>query len=162
MLRHASRFTGLYKEDLIKTGLSKLITYPELNDAGTLSHILRFFEQEPILRQIMKKTYTEKKLCSWIGKELGNYESEVSQCSVITIPYYINQAPAGAIGLLGPLRLDYHKIFTLLDLFSKSLSDSLTKSAVKFKISFQPPYGDKEDITNIDISSSLLLENKST
>lgn len=162
MLRHAAHFTGFYKEDLIKTGLCKLITYPELDNATTLSNILRFFEQEPILRQIMKKTYEEKKLSSWIGKELSDFCNEISECSIISIPYFINQEPAGAIALLGPLRLNYHDIFTKLHLFSQSLSQTLTKSTNKFKISFQPPYEDKEDKTNIDISSSLLLENKST
>jgi heat-inducible transcriptional repressor len=61
----------------------------------------------------------------------------------------------GAIAILGPLRLPYGNIFTILKKASSMISKSITQSAYKFKISLKP---DKAIL--LSSRQSLLLEDK--
>ena len=58
---------------------------------------------------------------------------------MIAIPYRINQAIAGAVALLGPMRVPYRNLFGLMQVFSEQLSRALTDSVYKYKITFRQP-----------------------
>lgn len=60
-------------------------------------------------------------------------------CCVIAIPYKINQTIVGSIAILGPSRVPYRKLFGILETVSETLSECLTKSVYKFKITFRKP-----------------------
>jgi heat-inducible transcriptional repressor len=62
---------------------------------------------------------------------------------------------AGAIALLGPMRIPYRNLIGLSRLFSEYLSRALTESIYKYKITFRQPKTAGE-ITN----TSILLEKK--
>jgi len=157
MLRHALLFGNSLKSNLFKTGLSFLMEYPELNNAKDLSASLLLFENEEIPIKLLKETMEKKDLTFWIGNDLSNFLGKEANFSIIAIPYFINQSPAGAIALLGPCRIDYKNVFSLLKQFSKKISASLTKNIYKHKIPFHTMYEEEK----IDISDSILLEDKS-
>jgi heat-inducible transcriptional repressor len=75
----------------------------------------------------------------WIGDELHPFVPEDAECTVVAIPYRINQTIAGAIALLGPMRLPYRNLFGLLQVFSEQMSRALTGSVYKHKITFRQP-----------------------
>lgn len=85
----------------------------------------------------MRKNTKHQELQSWIGDELVPFLPEKSECSVLAIPYRINQAVAGSIAILGPMRVPYRNLFGLLRYFEKKLSAHLTDSIYKFKITFR-------------------------
>lgn len=133
VLRHIVGTSNFSSEDLYKTGFSKLLSYPEFRDAGSLSQGLSLFENTSYMRELLRDC-TELKI--WIGDDLTD---ESMNCSMIAIPYYIHNAPVGAIALLGPTRIPYQKIFSLTRLFSSLLSESLTRSLYKYKITYRTP-----------------------
>lgn len=157
LLRHALVYGNNLKNNFYKTGLCHLMEYPELNNASDLSTSLILFENEEILAKILKKTMERKELSFWIGENLISYLGKEANFSIITIPYFINQTPAGAIALLGPSRLDYEKVFAKLKGASKKLSTLLTKNIYKHKIPFHTIIEEEK----IDLHSSILIENKS-
>lgn len=159
MVRYAA---SSCKEQILKTGLSNLLHYPELNDTASLSKSLLIFEDSEKLRTLLKETMDKRTLCYWIGEDLNPFFKTDANCSVLAIPYYINQVPAGAISVLGPMRIDYRKLFSYLKLYSQHLSELLTKNIFKFKIPFYSL--EKEGKTNNDIldsTQSIQLEDKS-
>jgi heat-inducible transcriptional repressor len=60
-----------------------------------------------------------------IGKE--NHLSEMEDCSVITATYSIGQEPVGTIALLGPIRMEYSRVISIVDFLSHDMSRALTK-----------------------------------
>ena len=145
MLRHLVGNTYFTIEDIYKTGFAKLLSYTDFNDASALAEGLGFFENEEALRTLLQASMKAGDLSYLIGDEL-------QACSVISIPYRINQSVVGSLAILGPNRIPYRKVFALLQTASETISQSLTKSLHKFKISFRQP--------EAPAFECLLLENK--
>jgi heat-inducible transcriptional repressor len=139
MVRHVVGYTNFHNEDILRTGLSKLLAYPEFNDAAALAGSLSLLEDETQMRAILRECCKKNELSCWIGNELCPFVPAESECTIIAIPYRINQTIAGAVGLLGPIRLPYRNLFGLSRLFSEHLTKLLTESLHKYKISFRNP-----------------------
>jgi heat-inducible transcriptional repressor len=155
MLRHIANYTYFSAEDIYKTGFSKLLAYPDFNDASALASGLALFENPNNLRALLKECCKKGSLSCWIGDDLAQISGINTSCSVIAVPYQINQATVGAIALLGPSRIPYRHLFGLLQATSEAVSDSLTRSLYKFKITFRQP-----NLVSLDQTQRLLLENK--
>jgi len=139
MVRHVVGYANFSAEDILRTGLSKLLAYPEFNDAAALANSLALLEDENQMRAILRKCAQQNELLCLIGDELCPYVPQGSECSLIAIPYRINQTLAGAIALLGPMRVPYRNLFGLAQLFSEQISRSLTANVYKYKITFRQP-----------------------
>jgi heat-inducible transcriptional repressor len=144
MVRHVVGYANFPEEDILRTGLSKLLAYPEFNDAAALANSLSLLEDENQMRSLLRETCKQNQMSLWIGDELVPFVPKEAECSVIAIPYRINQITAGAIALLGPTRLPYRNLFGLLQIFSEQISQALTESVYKFKITFRQPTGSKQ------------------
>lgn len=165
MLRHIVSYTNFSAEDIYKTGFSRLLSYPDFNDASALASGLALFENPNQLRALLKECGTAGELCCWIGDDLQMLAPNVSACSVIAIPYRINQTVAGAMAILGPNRILYKRLFGILQTASDYISETLTKSMYKFKITFRQPQAAPLDFKNQnpnfrDQTRCLLLEDK--
>ena len=139
LVRHVVGYTNFHNEDILRTGLSKLLSYPEFNDAAALAGSLSLLEDEGQMRSILRECCKKNELSYWIGDELCPHVPANSECTVIAIPYRINQTTAGAIALFGPMRIPYRNLFGLARVFSEHLSVMLTESLHKYKISFRNP-----------------------
>ena len=58
-----------------------------------------------------------------IGKE--NQFSEIMKCSMVTSSYRVGKI-TGTIGIMGPTRMPYSKLVSLVDYTAKTLSDALS------------------------------------
>ena len=158
MVRYIVNYANFTHADLCTLGFSRLLNYPDFNDAELLASSLILFEDVDNLRLLLSDCQEGRKLRIWIGEDLEKYMSEPPSCSVLAIPYSINQNVVGAVGLLGPARMDYPKMFGVLQSFSKHISDFLTRSVVKFKLTYRKPKAGKYVLT--DKSTHLLIEKK--
>ncbi len=143
MLRQVVRHASFSHADLYKTGFSKLLQYPEFNSSQTLASGLSLFEDEEAMEKLLENC--KDHLEYWIGDEL---EDRMSACACITAPYAVQARRVGAIGLLGPTRIPYPRLFALLKTASAMITETLTNSLYKFRISYRQP------------GENLLLENK--
>ena len=139
MLRHIVSYINFSSEDLFQAGFSRLLSYADFNDAAALASGLSLFENKHMLRSLLSQVNESGKMLCWIGEDLAPFPQEASSCSVIAIPYRINQTICGSLGILGPTRLPYRQQFGRLLKVSEALSESLTKSVYKFKLSFRKP-----------------------
>lgn len=156
MVRHVVGYANFPQEDLFKAGLSKLLSYPEFNDPMTLTKSLSLFEDDHQMRRILRETCRKNQLSTWIAEELRPFTDQGEHCAIIAVPYKIHQIPAGAFALLGPSRMAYRNLFALAKAFSEELSEKLTESIYKHKISFRHASKATDQIA----SSSILLENQ--
>jgi len=156
MMRYIVRYANFTDEDIYRTGFSKLLAYPELQDVSTLTNCLSLFENVHSIRLLLKECSKKDQLRFWIGSDLHAFSEGSRDCAVITVPYSINRQCVGAIGLLGPVRMPYRQLFGLLHHFSECISETLTRSIYKFKIAFRQPQRDAHS-TPIDDSHSHLM-----
>lgn len=144
MVRHVVGYANFPQEDVLRTGLSKLLAYPEFNDAAALASSLALLEDPNQMRSLLRESSKQNQLTAWIGDELCPFVPKEAECTVVAIPYRINQAVAGSVALLGPMRIPYRNLFGLMQVFSENLSRALTESIYKYKITFRQPTGSKQ------------------
>ena len=164
MLRYIIGYSNFADEDIYRTGFSKLLAFPDFIETRALAHALSLFENVQGMRLLLKECSALNRLKFWIGNDLDTYV-QGSNSSVLAIPYYINHKPVGAVGLLGPIRIPYRRLFGILRLFSESLSQTLTNNIYKYKIHFRRPesgniYLEPEESRLIGQSQVVLLEDK--
>ena len=105
-------------------GTSNILAQPEFKDIDKLRAVIRAFEDREKLLDIMQENMENPEDVSiHIGEE--NHCSELCQCSIITSCYKIKGRPAGSFGVLGPTRMDYPKVVSMVDYVSDFLSDHL-------------------------------------
>lgn len=160
MLRHIVTYSNFSAEDIYKTGFSKLLGYPDFNNAASLASGLSLFENEKDLRTLLQKACQDQALCCFLGEDLDSLDTGLSNCSILLIPYKIHQTVAGAIALLGPNRLPYRRLFGLLEVASEVLSETLTSSLYKFKITFREAKPSQIQLESKGPSFGLAIENK--
>jgi heat-inducible transcriptional repressor len=160
MVRHAVGYSSFATEDLYRTGLSRLLNYPEFSDPANLALSLSLFEDSDKMRLLLKECMYKNQLCYWIGEDLGKFGYESKEVSVIAIPYRINQIAVGAVAILGPMRLPYKRLFGTLSAFSEYVSENLTNSLYKFKITFRQPSERVATKTLSHYKSTTFLEDK--
>lgn len=146
MVRYIVGYSNFTDEEVHRTGFSKLLTYPDFHEPSVLSPSLSLFENVHSMRLLLKECSKSDQLKVWIGEDLAPYSSTIPECSVIAVPYAINQQSVGAIGILGPVRMPYGQLFPLLQAFADAISEALTRNIYKYKISFRQPQQESLDI----------------
>jgi heat-inducible transcriptional repressor len=139
MLRHIVNTSNFSSEDLTKTGFSKLLNYPDFNNAATLASGLSLFENHQDMQGLLRGCCAKKELQCLLGEDLIKLQTPLPGCSLILIPYLIHQTVAGAIAILGPNRLPYRHLFGVMQTASEAISEALTRSLHKFQITFRRP-----------------------
>ena len=103
-------------------GQMNLLFCPEYKD-GSLLPIMEYLERPQEFAQLIRgrrdKTQT---LC---GSEIGRRELVSSGLAISK--YYVGKEEAGAIGILGPMRMDYAKCEAVLSYITESLGEVLTR-----------------------------------
>jgi heat-inducible transcriptional repressor len=97
-------------ERVFMKGATNILMQPEFRDVDKVRDILNLFEQNELLIRILgsRKDGIEVR----IGTE--NDEQVISNCSIITATYHFNDKPVGKVGVLGPTRMEYGKIISIL------------------------------------------------
>jgi len=104
-------------------GTLNMLNQPEFKDLGKVKTLFKVFEENESLKKLLHP-YQEG-LNVTIGGE--NILKEFKGCSVISAAYKVNGLTIGAVGVLGPTRMDYGKAIAIVDFMTRSLTEILTK-----------------------------------
>ncbi|NLZ92693.1 MAG: heat-inducible transcription repressor HrcA [Firmicutes bacterium] len=91
-------------------GASNILDQPEFRDMNKIKHLLTLFEQGE--RLVLMLDTNVDGLSIRIGTE--NNLAEMNECSLITASYYLHERPVGTIGVLGPTRMEYARVTTVI------------------------------------------------
>ncbi len=155
MVRYIVGYTNFSNEDIYTTGLSRLLSCPDLSTPEAFANSLALFENTNNMRVLLRDSCSQKILKYWIGDEIMSYSPQTSSCSVVTIPYYIGGKEVGAVGVLGPMRMPYRSLFGVLRVFSDYVSKTLTRNIMRYKIDFRNP---ESDVLSIAQAQNLLRD----
>jgi len=96
---------------------------PEFLDFNKMKKIMDVLENEYLLMKILLSYSGENEISVKIGSEI--YGSETDDLSLVASKYKINGNSSGSIGILGPKRMNYLKVISILSRFSSELTDLL-------------------------------------
>jgi heat-inducible transcriptional repressor len=111
--------------ELLIEGQARLIDMPEYADVDRLRNLMRALEERADLVSLLDKTLAAGAVTVFVGSEAGDLGG--GELSLVVAPYTENGRAAGAIGVLGPTRMDYAKVMPLVDATAAAMSEALAK-----------------------------------
>ena len=105
------------------SGATNMLHLPEYSDVNKAKMFLTAVEGRGALYGMLKRA-SRLEFTITIG---GENENEMLQdCSVVTATYRIGEEPMGSIGIIGPTRMQYGKVISVLEVMQRCLSELLT------------------------------------
>lgn len=114
-----------FNDKIYLDGRINIMTQPEFKETNKLNYILSFVEEENNLANTIRKYLGFTQIKIIIGRE--NKQKEIQNCSLVAKKYTIKGKPAGAIGVLGPTRMDYSRMISIVEYISDKLSEILSE-----------------------------------
>nr|WP_261830580.1 heat-inducible transcriptional repressor HrcA [Clostridium sp. TW13] len=111
--------------EVFTEGTTNIFNYPEYNDIERAKEILNLFDDKQNLNQLLE---SKGELSIKIGDE--NYIPEAQNCSVISAVYFIDDMPLGTIGLIGPRRINYSKVVSIMAEVMKELNETIKNKQI--------------------------------
>jgi len=105
------------------SGAANMLIQPEFKDVDKAKLILDTLEETANLAQLFQLGSSGIQVR--IGTENGM--EAINQCSLITATFAYNGQSLGTIGILGPTRMEYGKVISLLDYLSHDMALLLTR-----------------------------------
>ena len=104
---------------LFAGGANNLLDQQEFRDLRKLRAILDLMEEQRTLYSLLQESLRTEGTRIAIGSELGN--ADMTECSVLTVPYKVGVRNVGAVGVLGPRRMHYARLVALVNCMADSL-----------------------------------------
>lgn len=112
--------------ELLFEGMVYLLQQPEFQrEVQQLEAVLRVLEERKPLYRLLQKLSGDG-VQATIGEE--NTIEALHCCALISARYYVGTRPAGVIGLVGPVRMDYDRAMPTVQRAAQALSDLLTRT----------------------------------
>ncbi len=108
---------------LFMDGVSKLAHQPEFSTKEGMKSIIELTERKNFLSRFLAERVDNEGIVITIGKE--NKALNLSPFSIVTADYKVGTLK-GTIGVIGPTRMPYEKVITLVDYTSKMISKLLS------------------------------------
>ncbi len=118
-------WSGSGDEKLHLTGTDNLIAQPEFADRGRLSEFLKFLEEKKTLVELIDSTSVGEGIVITIGSESSVHQ--IQNCSLVTSKYKAGKL-SGTIGVIGPKRMPYSKLISIVEYTARSLTDALSET----------------------------------
>ena len=112
------------RENMAVAGKEKLLDYPEYQDLGKFKSTLKDLNSKQSLRSLINDDDDLE-----ISIKLG--DGEKLDYSVVTAKYKIGGKVAGTASVLGPVRMDYSKVVSILKNVTSRLEENINGQAKK-------------------------------
>lgn len=109
-------FTEMVQDKFFMSGQSNILNQPEFQDINKAKGILDVIENQEILKAV---NVTNNSISVKIGGD--NKIHAMKDCTVITVPYELDDGKTGAIAVIGPTRMHYQKVIPLLEYIAKNI-----------------------------------------
>ncbi|AIF43380.1 heat-inducible transcriptional repressor HrcA [Virgibacillus sp. SK37] len=114
-------FLADYPVKLYIGGKSNILMQPEFNDVDKIRSFYSMMENEEEIANLLKQNHDGIEV--FIGQE--NKVDAIKDLSLITASYHLGEGQLGTIALLGPTRMEYRKVITLLNILSSEMTEAL-------------------------------------
>lgn len=125
LLQAVRKMTGRRQEQKVFLGGTKqLLNQPEFRDVERVRNLLGILEEEKVLKDLLQGG-EDSSLKVTIGSE--NKFTGIQDCSMVQATYRLNGQIVGTMAVLGPTRMEYGKVISVMDYLHKYLKTILDK-----------------------------------
>lgn len=125
LLQAVRKMTGRRQEQKVFSGGTKqLLNQPEFRDVERVRNLLGILEEEKVLKDLLQGG-EDSGLKVTIGSE--NKFTGIQDCSMVQATYRLNGQIVGTMAVLGPTRMEYGKVISVMDYLHKYLKTILDK-----------------------------------
>lgn len=121
--------------DILIEGQAHLLGRPEFATAGHLRGLFDALDQGEKLVSLLQRVMETQE----VQVALGDETSELGSVSLVAAPYQEGGRTSGALGVIGPTRMDYSAVVPLVGATAEAMSAALTRGRDS------QPGGDKDD-----------------
>ena len=146
-LRFMVRYANFSSDEVLRAGFYRLLNYTEFHDPVLLGSTLSLMENPTKVHELIQRTMRTDQV-SYVVGDPTNHEA-----TILSIPYRVQGKKVGAIALFGPMRIDYGRLFPLLNYFRNLFEKQLNQVVSSNNITLRTPE------TNLEHTPHLFLEN---
>jgi heat-inducible transcriptional repressor len=114
-------------QDVVFSGEQQLLNVPDLCQIETLQKLFDAFKTKRDLLNLLDRSMKAEGISVFIGEESGY--SALGECSVIASPYEVDGQVIGTLGVIGPTRMAYDEVISIVDITSRLVSQALNSRA---------------------------------
>jgi heat-inducible transcriptional repressor len=109
------------------SGMANIIDQPEFSDTEHIRNILSVIEREDLIEHILDDSAKDDDITIKIGSEIKH--KKIKDCSIVISRYDLFGESVGTISVIGPTRMTYGKITSIVDTVSKTLRNILAEKS---------------------------------
>lgn len=106
-------------ENFYLKGANKLFEYPEFNKIDIAKNFLSILDTNQPMLELLNSGLA-KEINVYIGEE--NEKEELKDLSIVTFRHKVGGKDLGTIGIIGPKRMDYSKVISIMKYINKKLN----------------------------------------
>lgn len=112
-------------EKLYISNSETMFNEPEISDLNHFKNMIRYISEENPLKEILSKLINSEGISVLIGNEIGI--QDLNDFSIISSPFNIKNQKIGVLGVIGPKRMQYSRVISLVDFISNHLTNTINK-----------------------------------
>lgn len=101
-------------------GANKSFDLPEFNSLEVAKNFVNILDTKEVMADMLNSGFAQD-INVYIGEE--NEQEELKDFSVVTFKHQINGKDIGTIGIIGPKRMDYSKVISVMKYINKKLKE---------------------------------------
>jgi len=110
-----------HDKNIAVSGKDKLLNYPEYHDINKLKRTITLLDKKESLYPLLTNN-TDLEISVKVG---GDENLEITDCSIVTATYKSKGKTIGSAGVVGPVRMDYGKVVSILKNVIQVLEDDI-------------------------------------
>lgn len=120
-------FDGPESDEVYVEGGSRFLDMPDIMaDLESMRGVFRLFEEKRGLVELLDQTIKARDMMVFIGSETGM--AEMKGMSLVVSTYGRESNPLGAVGVIGPSRMDYHQVIPLVRSAAEAVSENFSNT----------------------------------
>ncbi|OGP89389.1 MAG: heat-inducible transcription repressor HrcA [Deltaproteobacteria bacterium RBG_16_47_11] len=116
-------FSSFDETDVFIEGRTNILREPEFGNISIMTNLFQAFEEKATMVKLLDQCTVPRGVQIAIGSE--SQVQEMETCSLVTSTYGCEGRTWGALGVIGPRRMNYSKVIPLVDYSAKLLSEIL-------------------------------------
>ena len=109
------------EEKIYLEGARRELELPEFNSLDVAKNFMSIIDTKEIMTDMLNNGFAED-IKIYIGEE--NEKEELKDFSVVTFKHKVDSKEMGTIGIIGPKRMDYAKVISVMKYISKKLNEN--------------------------------------
>ena len=111
---------ALQDEQIYLEGANKFFDLPEFNSLEVAKNFINVLDTKELVSDMLNSGFADD-IHVYIGEE--NQKEELKDFSVVTFKHKVNGKDVGTIGIIGPKRMDYSKVISVMKYINKKLKE---------------------------------------